>query len=204
MIYAVVKRLFDIVFSLVGLVLLLPTTLIIKVVYCFTGDFHPIFYKQERVGKKGKKFKILKFRSMSWDADQKLEKLLAKEKYRKQWEEYQKIDDDPRVTKVGKFIRTGSIDEMPQFINVFLGQMSVVGPRPLVPGELRLHKGDEKKYTSVKPGITGYWAMRGRSNNDYEERLKLEYYYIDNRSIKLDCKILLKTLDVVFRKEGAK
>lgn len=204
MIYAVVKRLFDIVFSLVGLILLAPLTLIIKLVYCFTGDFHSIFYKQVRVGKNGKRFKILKFRSMYWDADKRLEELLKNEEYKKQWKDYQKIDDDPRVTKVGKFIRTGSIDEMPQFVNVFLGQMSVVGPRPLIPGELKAHNGDEKKYVSVKPGITGYWAMRGRSNNDYAERLKLEYYYIDNRSIKLDCKILLKTVDIVLRKEGAK
>ena len=157
-----------------------------------------------RTRQRRKIFKIIKFRSMAWDAEDKLEELLKKEKYRRQWEEYQKLDDDPRVTKVGQFIRTGSIDEVPQFINVFLGQMSMVGPRPLIPGEIKAHKGNEKKYISVKPGITGYWAMRGRSNNDYDERLKLEYYYIDNRSFKLDMKILINTIGVVFRKEGAK
>ena len=99
------------------------------------------------------------------------------------------------------------IDEFPQFVNVLLGQMSMVGPRPLVPGELKEHGGkakDIEKYQSVKPGVTGYWAMRGRSDNDYAERLKLEYFYIDNRSIVLDLKIMLNTFGVVFRQEGAK
>lgn len=141
------------------------------------------------------------------NADESLERLLKQKKYRDQWEEYQKLDNDPRITKVGKIIRNGSIDEFPQFVNVLLGQMSMVGPRPLVPGELKEHGGkakDIEKYQSVKPGVTGYWAMRGRSDNDYAERLKLEYFYIDNRSIVLDLKIMLNTFGVVFRQEGAK
>ena len=169
-----------------------------------TGDFHRIIYGQTRVGKNGKEFKLYKFRSMVWDADAKLEELLKKEKYKKQWEEYQKLDDDPRITKIGKAIRRGSIDEIPQFINVLLGQMSIIGPRPLVPGEIKMHKGDAKKYNSVKPGMTGYWATRGRSDVDYDERLKMEYYYIDNQSFTLDIKIFFRTIKAIFRKDGSK
>ncbi len=209
MIYACVKRLSDIIISLVGLVFLIPLTFIIKLVYICTGDFHSIFYTQERIGKNGKPFKILKYRSMVPNADEVLAKLLKQKKYRKQWEEFQKLDDDPRITKVGKVIRKGSIDEFPQFINVLLGQMSMVGPRPLIPGELKEHGGkakDIEKYQSVKPGVTGYWAMRIRSDNssDYNERLKLEYYYIDNCSPVLDIRILFHTVGTVLKQKGAK
>ena len=143
------------------------------------------------------------------NADEVLAKLLKQKKYRKQWEEFQKLDDDPRITKVGKVIRKGSIDEFPQFINVLLGQMSMVGPRPLIPGELKEHGGkakDIEKYQSVKPGVTGYWAMRIRSDNssDYNERLKLEYYYIDNCSPVLDIRILFHTVGTVLKQKGAK
>lgn len=204
MFYFCVKRLFDIVFSLLGVILLVPVAIIIKIAYLCSGDMHPIFYRQVRVGKDGKEFKIIKFRSMVWNASEMLEEMLKKEKYRKQWEEFQKIDDDPRITKVGNYIRRGSIDEIPQFVNVLLGQMSVVGPRPLVPGEIKEHKGDQVKYCSVKPGMTGYWATRGRSDNDYGDRLKMEYYYVENQSFLLDIKILFRTVRIVMKREGAK
>lgn len=204
MLYRFFKRLFDIVCGLIGLVLLVPMTIIIKIAYMCTGDFHRIFYAQERIGYKGKSFKIIKYRSMAWDAEEQLQKLLKTKKYREQWEAFQKIDKDPRITKVGKKIRRGSIDEFPQFINVLLGQMSMVGPRPLVPGELKEHKGKPEIYESVKPGVTGYWAVRGRSNNDYEDRLKMEYYYVENRSALLDIKIILWTFKAVLHQDGAK
>lgn len=204
MFYLFVKRVFDIVVSLVGLIFLVPVALIIKIAYLCEKDTHPIIYGQTRIGKDEKEFKILKFRSMVWDADEKLEELLKKEKYRKQWEEFRKIDDDPRITKVGKIIRRGSIDEIPQFINVFLGQMSMIGPRPLVPGELKSYKGKKEIYYSVKPGITGYWATRGRSDNDYGDRLKMEYYYVENRGFLLDIKIIFRTIRAVFIGDGAK
>lgn len=204
MLYRFFKRLFDIVCGLIGLVVLIPVTLIVKIAYMCTGDFHRIFYAQERVGYKGKHFKILKFRSMAWDAEEQLEELLKKKKYREQWEAFQKLDHDPRITKVGKVIRRGSIDEFPQFLNVLIGQMSLVGPRPLVPGELEEHKGNPEIYESVKPGITGYWAVRGRSNNDYDDRLKMEYYYAKNRKLSLDLKIIIWTFRAVIKKDGAK
>ncbi len=209
MIYACVKRLSDIIIGLIGAIFLIPLTVIIKLAYVCTGDFYPIFYTQERIGKKGKAFKIFKYRSMVPNADKILKKLLKQKKYREQWEEFQKLDDDPRITKIGNFIRKGSIDEFPQFINVLLGQMSMVGPRPLLPGELEEHGGkadDIKKYQSIKPGVTGYWAMRIRSdkNSDYNERLKLEYFYIDNRNLALDAKILFNTVGTVLRQEGAR
>ena len=204
MVYRFFKRFFDIIFSLIGLVFFVLTWFIVKLAYVFSGDFHRVIYAQKRIGKNGRVFKIYKFRSMVWDADKELNKLLKNKKYKKEWDEYQKIGDDPRITKVGKIIRRGSIDEIPQFLNVFLGQMSLIGPRPLVPGELEEHGGDPKKYNSVKPGITGYWTTRGRSDVDYEDRLKMEYYYIDNQSFVLDTKIFFRTIGAVFRKNGAK
>ncbi|MBR5408625.1 sugar transferase [Candidatus Saccharibacteria bacterium] len=203
-IYLFFKRAFDIVIGLIGLLILIPAIIIIKIAYMCTGDFHRVIYGQTRVGKGGKEFKIYKFRSMVYDADKQLKDLLEKKKYRAQWEKYQKLEDDPRITKVGKVIRRGSIDEIPQFLNILLGQMSLIGPRPLVPGELKQHKGNPEIYNSVKPGMTGYWATRGRSDIDYEDRLKMEYYYIENQSFLLDTKIFFRTIRAVFRKEGTK
>lgn len=209
MFYACVKRFCDILISVMGVIFLIPLTILIKLAYILTGDFHSIFYAQERIGKNGKVFKIYKYRSMVPNADEALQKLLKQKRYREQWNDFQKLDQDPRITKIGCFLRKGSIDEFPQFVNVLLGQMSMVGPRPLIPGELKAHGGktkDIEKYQSVKPGVTGYWAVRIRSkeNSDYDERLKLEYFYIDNRSLTLDCRILLNTFGTVFRQEGAK
>lgn len=204
MIYRLIKRLFDIIASLIGLVIFVPVYIIIKICYLVSGDFHAVIYSQVRVGKNGKKFRIYKFRSMVWDADKKLKELLKQKRYKEQWDNFQKLEDDPRITKVGRVIRRGSIDEIPQFLNVFLGQMSMVGPRPLVPGEIEEHGGDLKKYCAVKPGMTGYWATRGRSDNDYEDRLKMEYYYVENRGIVLDVKILFRTVKIVFKGDGAR
>lgn len=202
--YKFFKRVLDIIIGLVGLIVLVPVWLIVKICYMYTGDFHRVIFSQKRVGKNGKVFKIYKFRSMVWDAEKKLKELLKQKKYKEEWDEYQKLGDDPRTTKIGKIIRKGSIDEIPQFFNVLIGQMSVVGPRPLVPGELEEHGGDPKKYNSVKPGMTGYWTTRGRSDVDYKKRLKLEYYYIDHQSFALDVKIFFRTIGAVFRKSGAK
>lgn len=202
--YLVVKRGFDILFALIGILLMMPLAIIIKVSYIITGDFASIFYKQLRIGKNGKLIKIYKFRSMIKGADVVLEKLLKQKEYKEQWEKNQKLDNDPRITPIGKIIRKLSLDEMPQFINVLKGDMSLIGPRPLVPGELDAHNGDHKLYESVRPGITGWWACNGRSITSYDERLQLEYYYVKNISFKLDIECVFKTIKAVIKREGAK
>ena len=130
--------------------------------------------------------------------------LLKQKKYREEWEANQKLDNDPRITKIGKFIRATSIDEVPQFLNVLKGDMSLIGPRPLVEGELDAHKGNHEIYESVRPGITGWWACSGRSALDYDERLKLEYFYAENACLSLDIKCIFKTIKAVIKKSGAK
>ena len=201
--YFFLKRIMDIICGLLGLILLVPVSIIIKIAYMITGDFKPIFYTQKRIGKDGKTINIYKFRSMVYNAEDVLNEMLKEEKYQKEWDENQKFEKDPRITKVGKFIRKASIDELPQFINLITGEMSLVGPRPLVEGELENHD-VLKLYNKVKPGITGWWACNGRSNIEYRERLELEYYYVQNCSLLLDLICLLRTVLVVLKKEGAK
>ena len=201
--YIYLKRLFDIVISLVGMTVLIPLSIAAKVVFLLKGQNTTIFYRQERIGKDGKIIKIYKFRSMVVNADEMLEELLKEERYQKEWEENQKLEDDPRITKFGHFLRKTSLDELPQLINVLKGDMSLVGPRPLVEGELEAH-GGSKLYWKVKPGITGWWASHGRSDISYEERLEMEYYYIRNQSFRLDCICLLRTVMAVVSGKGAK
>ena len=204
-IYFIIKRIFDIIVGLIGLVFLIPVTIIIKIAYMCTGDFHSIFYTQTRVGKNGKLFKLFKYRSMVVNADKILEEKLKNDKeFKKEWDKYQKVDNDPRITKVGRIIRKLSLDEVPQFINLLIGNMSLIGPRPLVIGELDTHNGNHKIYESVKPGITGWWACNGRSATTYEKRLDLEYYYAQNCSLKLDFKCIFKTIGAVISRTGAK
>lgn len=199
------KRSFDIFCSLIGLIMLLPISLIIKICYMVTGDFKSIFYTQKRIGKNGKFIYIYKFRSMVPNADEVLKELLKDPKYKKEWDKNQKLDDDPRITKIGKIINVKiSLDEVPQFINVFKGDMSLIGPRPLVEGELDVHNGNHEIYEKVKPGITGWWACNGRSATDYDERLKLEYYYAENASLSLDIKCIFRTIKAVISRTGAK
>ena len=202
--YQFTKRSFDIVCSLLGCLVLLPIALVVKIMYMISGDFNSIFYTQKRIGKDGKEFKFYKFRTMVPNADKVLKKLLKQKKYKKQWESHHKIDNDPRITKIGKILRKTSLDELPQLINVLKSDMSLIGPRPLVPGELDEHKGNHKIYESVKPGITGWWASHGRSALTYQERLKLEYYYVQNQSLMLDIKCVFATVMAVLKKTGAK
>ena len=201
--YSFIKRIFDIICGLLGIIILLPITLIVKICYMLSGDFHSIFYSHKRVGKNGKIFKLYKFRTMVPNADEILKKMLKDPKYKKEWDLNQKLANDPRITKIGKILRKASLDELPQFINVLLGEMSLIGPRPLIPGELDDHKGNHKLYESVKPGITSWWACHGRSNTTYEERLKLEYYYIKNQSLKLDIICIFDTIKAVIFGKGA-
>lgn len=203
--YLVIKRIFDILVALIGLIFIIPMALVIKVAYIMQGDFTSIIYTQDRIGKNGKLFKLYKFRSMVPNADEVLFRTLELDKVMAQ--EYsinKKLKDDPRVTKIGKIIRKLSIDEFPQFINVFLGDMSLIGNRPYLPREQK----DMGKYyediIKTKPGLTGFWQVSGRSNTTFEKRLKLEKEYSDNASFRLDVKIFFKTFEVVFFGRGAK
>lgn len=203
--YKVVKRLIDILGGLVGCVLLVPITVAVYIARkVLKEDDGPLFYEHLRYGKDGKKFRIYKFRSMCIDADKRLKEYLEQnEEARIEFEENHKLKDDPRITKLGKFIRKTSIDELPQFINVLKGDMSLIGPRPIVDGEIEKYGENKDKFLSVRPGLTGYWAANGRSDITYEERMKMELYYVDNISFKLDIQIFFKTIISVVKKEGA-
>lgn len=203
-IYLFIKRIFDILCSIIGIIFLIPIAIIVKISYIITGDFKSIFYSHTRIGKNGKEFKLYKFRSMVPNADEVLKELLKEKKYKEEWDRNHKLDNDPRITKMGNILRKTSLDEMPQFINVFLGDMSLIGPRPLVKGELDEHKGKHEIYEKMRPGITGWWACNGRSATDYESRLKLEYYYVYNCSILLDIKCIFLTIKAVISRAGAK
>ena len=203
--YKVVKRLIDILGGLVGCVLLVPITVAVYIARkVLKEDDGPLFYEHLRYGKDGKKFRIYKFRSMCIDADKRLKEYLEQnEEARIEFEENHKLKDDPRITKLGKFIRKTSIDELPQFVNVLKGDMSLIGPRPIVDGEIEKYGENKDKFLSVRPGLTGYWAANGRSDITYEERMKMELYYVDNISFKLDIQIFFKTIISVVKKEGA-
>lgn len=202
--YHVIKRTFDIILSIIGIIMLLPLSIIIKISYILNKDYNTIFYTQKRIGLNGKEFNLYKFRSMIPNADEVLKELIKKEPFKTEWNKNQKLENDPRITKMGKILRTTSLDELPQLINVLKGDMTFIGPRPLVPGELDEHKGKHEIYEKVKPGISGWWACNGRSNISYKERLELEYYYCNNASLLLDIKCIFLTIKVVLFKKGAK
>ena len=198
------KRIIDIIGSLVGIVILIPLTIVVWIVNKLNKEDGPLFYSQERIGKDGKHFKMYKFRSMVVDAEEKLEILLKEnEDLRKEFEETRKLKNDPRITKIGKILRKTSLDEFPQFVNVLKGEMSIVGPRAVIDGEIEKFGEHKKEVLSVKPGVTGYWAANGRSDTSYEERVELETYYANNLSIPLDVTILAKTVVSVVKKEEA-
>ncbi len=196
--YFLFKRVLDIIVGLIGVVLLIPITIIIKICYMLSGDFNPIIFKQDRIGKDGKLFKFYKFRTMVVDADKILEDILEEDgELAKEYRKNKKLKNDPRITKVGKMIRKFSIDELPQFINVLKGNMTLIGNRPYLPRE----KKDMGKYyediVKIKPGITGYWQVNGRSDCTFHERLVLEEYYSKHYTFIMDIKIFLKTFKVV-------
>lgn len=201
--YLIIKRLLDILISLIGFAFLIIFTIIIKIMYMLTGDFHPIFYTHERIGKNGKKFQLIKFRTMCVNSEEILKQLLKDPKVKKEWEERYKLENDPRVTKVGKILRKTSLDEIPQVINILIGHMSLIGPRPLTLGEVLEYKNNKDKLLSVKPGLTGWWGVNGRSNTTKKERMKLELYYVDNISFILDVKIFFMTFLKVLKGDGA-
>ena len=200
----IVKRTVDIIGGLIGIAILIPLTVIVTIVNFMNKDFGPTFYSHKRIGKNGKYFKMYKFRTMMVNSDEKLEEILRNdENARKEWEENRKLKNDPRVTKIGKILRKTSLDEWPQFLNVFLGEMSIVGPRAVVDGEIEKFGMYKNDILEVKPGITGYWAANGRSDTTYEERVFMEHKYIREFSLLMDIKILLQTVVSVIKKKGA-
>ena len=202
--YLFFKRAFDIVAS--GLFLIVFSWLYLILAICVKcSDGGPVFYRHPRVGKNGKTIYIPKFRSMKKNADR-LEDMLTPEEYARYKREY-KIDNDPRITKLGAFLRKTSLDELPNVWAIFTGAISVIGPRPIMQDEVKEKYGaDAQKLLSVKPGMIGWWAANGRSNATYEsgERQRLELYYVDHCSVGLDIKIIFKTIAGVFRRTGAK
>lgn len=199
------KRLFDIGFSSSVLILGAPVYLILALFIAISSP-GPIFYVQQRVGKNYKPFRCFKFRTMVCNADEVLAELFARyPELKQEFEETYKLKQDPRITKIGKFLRLTSLDELPQFWNVLKGDMSVVGPRPLVPDELRYYGRHMAKVLTVKPGITGLWQVSGRNDLPYERRIHLDVYYASHRTIMLDLFIILKTVGIVLlpRNNGA-
>ncbi len=203
--YKFTKRIIDIIGSIIGILILIPTTLIIYLARKVSKeDKGPLFYEQLRYGKNGKVFRLYKFRSMCIGADKKLKEYLENnDEAREEFEKTHKLQNDPRITKIGNFLRKSSLDELPQMINILKGDMSFVGPRPVVEKEVEEYGTNKDKFLSVRPGLTGYWQVNGRSNTTYEERMKMELYYVDNCSLWLDIKIFFKTFITVFKKEGA-
>lgn len=198
----IVKRSIDIIFSLTGMVILAPVYLLLSILIKIDSP-GPVIFKQDRVGKDGKMFKIYKFRTMVVNAEQKLKEDPVL--YKKYMESNYKLEpkDDPRVTKLGRFLRETSLDELPQLWNVLKGEMSLVGPRPVVVEELKEYGEKAADFLSVKPGLTGYWQVSGRSRIGYPDRVDIELYYVYHQSLALDLKILLSTIVSVLKREGA-
>ncbi|MCY6484375.1 sugar transferase [Clostridium aestuarii] len=198
-VYFVIKRIIDVIGSLLGIIVLFIPLLLVAVAIKLDSK-GPIFFSQERVGKNGDKFNMYKFRSMCVDAEEKLTKL--KDKNEMSGPMF-KIKEDPRVTEVGKFIRKTSIDELPQLINVLKGEMSLVGPRPSLPKEVEQFTDYQKLRLMATPGLTCYWQVCGRSNVDFEEWMELDVKYIKQRSTWVDIKLIFKTVKVLFGDENA-
>lgn len=200
-IYQMIKRILDIILSLVGIILLSPVFLIVAIVIRIDSK-GPIIFGHKRIGKDMKSIKIYKFRTMYENAAEIFENFSEEQK-----QEYYinfKLDNDPRITKVGDFLRKTSLDELPQLLNILKGDMSIVGPRPIVEKEIPKYGVYAKTVFSVIPGLTGYWQANGRSDTTYDERVQMDMYYINNRSLLLDIKIVFKTFLSVIKKEGAK
>lgn len=202
-VYELIKRLFDILVSLIAVVVLSPVLLLIAVAVLLE-DGRPIFYASRRVGRYGKPIRVYKFRSMRKHADRLEEMLSPREldEYKKNF----KLDKDPRITRVGDFLRKTSLDELPQLVNILGGSLSLVGPRPVLEEETQLYGEKRELLLSCKPGLTGLWQTRGRSNVTYEDgaRQALELQYVETRSLWLDMKILFWTVGAVLRMDGAR
>ena len=184
-IYLPFKRLFDILFGIIGVILTIPFILVIKISYILNKDYSSIFFTHKRIGKNGKEFKMYKFRTMR-DTKDSSGNLLS---------------DDERLTKFGKILRSTSLDELPEFFNILRGEMSLIGPRPLLPEYLPLYSGEQIKRHNVLPGLTGWAQINGRNSISWTEKFKLDVWYVENWSLKLDLKIFFLTIVKVIKQE---
>ncbi|MCA3315140.1 MAG: sugar transferase [Roseomonas sp.] len=201
--FPIAKRSLDIIGAGIGLVLLSPFFLIVALLV--RADGGPAFFAHQRVGRGGKLFGCLKFRSMVVDSQSRLEALLANDPAaRAEWEATRKLKNDPRITPIGRFLRSTSLDELPQLINVLHGEMSLVGPRPVQEAEIdRYYGASAAHYMAVRPGITGLWQVSGRSETSYESRVALDVAYVSRPSLLADLSILLRTPVAVLSRRGA-
>lgn len=198
--YRIVKRTADVTLSAIAMVLLLPVLAIIAIAIKLDSK-GPVFFKHTRIGKDGKIIKIYKFRSMVENAEDLIKNFTPEQM--KEYKENYKLSNDPRITRVGKILRKTSLDELPQLINIFKGDLSIIGPRPVVADELKKYGPNIDKFLSVTPGLTGFWAANGRSCTSYEQRMQMELFYVDNLSFKMDAKVFFKTIESVVSGRGA-
>ena len=197
------KRVFDLAASLILLLLAMPLFAVVSLLVAMDGG--PVFFRHQRVGRDGRKFGCWKFRTMILDAEASLAEYLAHHpEAAAEWQRDQKLVYDPRVTPIGKFLRSSSLDELPQLFNVVAGEMSLVGPRPVTASELSRYGAKAGIYASVRPGITGLWQVSGRNETTYDERVSLDERYIVNRHVGMDLAILWRTIGVVFSGKGAR
>lgn len=199
--YLICKRILDIVLALVGLVIcVLPMIVICLLIRLESPG--PAIYLHHRIGKNGKPLPLLKFRSMFVNADELMKAFTPDQK--EEFEKNFKLEHDPRITKIGKFLRRSSLDELPQLLNVLKGELSIVGPRPVVRDELEKYGENKAKFLSVTPGLTGYWQAYARSTCSYEQRMEMELFYVENANFWWDIKIMFATVGAVLRGHGAK
>ena len=198
--YMICKRILDVILAIMGLVVCaLPMVIIILLIKIESPG--PAIYVHHRIGKNGKPLHLLKFRSMYMNADELIDKFTDEQK--EEWNKNFKLEHDPRVTRIGRFLRHSSLDELPQLINVLKGELSIVGPRPITQVELDKYGAYQEKFLSVTPGLTGYWQAYARSTCTYDQRMKMELYYVENANFWWDIKIMFATVGTVLRGKGA-
>ena len=198
--YLIFKKIMNFIISFIALVTLSPILLIISLIIKIDSE-GPVIYKHYRLGKNGKVIGVYKFRTMVKNADEVFRNFTKEQK--EEYEKFFKLENDPRITRVGDFLRKNFLDELPQILNILKGEMSIIGPRPVVLDEIKKFGNLKDKYLNVLPGLTGWWTCNGRSSTTYEKRIDLEMYYIDNQSLKLDIECFFKTILAVFKRNGA-
>ncbi len=199
--YWTCKRICDVFVSLVMLIVLSPLYLVISLLIALTSE-GPVIYRHQRIGKAGRVINVLKFRTMVKDAEECIAFFTPEQK--REWEDKFKLEDDPRITSIGRLLRKSSLDELPQLVNVLRGEMSLVGPRPVVAAELEKYGANKDRFLSVTPGLTGYWQAYARSGCDYCRRMRMELEYVDHANLLWDMQILLATCKTVLQGKGAR